>query len=355
MRLKIKKRYISALISIFLLYMIFQKMDFAEILENLQGFNLKGLFLAIPLYFTGYIARAKRWKSLMLNNNILQTKTLMGIIFTGYAMNCFMPARAGDFFRAHLIGDRFGLSKVKVISSILLERILDGIVVFSMLVFVMLFFCKQPWIYDIATLAGSIFLGLFAILFYIIKSGKLEDFLRKLSVICRKLGLPQKIVHSVRKAIKHVVSFLEGFDVLKEPKLLVQSFTLTGVMWAIECVFLFIIINCFGVSLPPAAAVFLLCLTVFAAMVPSTSIHAGPYQAAFILALSAFAVPQEMAIAMAFVTQGIMITFLTVSGVFYFIRYYSKIKQIKEEFDKTEDLIEESNKNSDDNLEEQII
>lgn len=341
MKIQIKKRYISAIISIALLYLIFKKMDFTQILENLQGFNLKGLIIAVPLYFLGYIARAKRWKSLMLDNPVLKSRTLMGIIFTGYAMNCFMPARAGDFFRAHLVGDRFGLSKMKVISSILLERIFDGIVVFSMLVFVMLFFCKQPWIYDIATLAGSIFLGLFAALFYIIKSGKMEEYLRKLSVVCRKLGLPQKIVHTVRKGIKHVVSFLEGFDVLKEPKLLVQSFGLTAFLWITECVFLFVIINCFGMSLPPAAAVFLLCLTVFAAMVPSTSIHAGPYQGAFILALSAFSVSQEMAIAMAFVTQGIMITFLSLSGVFYFIRYYSKIKKIKEEFDKTE-MIEET-------------
>lgn len=342
MKIKIKKRYISALISIFLLYFIFQKMDFSEILKNIQGYSLKGLIITIPLYFLGYIARAIRWKSLMLDNPILSTRTLMGIIFTGYAMNCFMPARAGDFFRAHLVGDRFGLSKAKVISSILLERILDGIVVFSMLIFVLLFFCKQPWMYNMAFTVGSIFIGIFIALYCTVKYGNLEDLFRRLSVTCRKLGLPQSIVQGVRKAVKHIVSFLDGFDVLNQPKQLIRSFGMTALMWGTECLFLYSIISCFGVSLPPVAAVFLLCLTVFAAMVPSTSIHAGPYQAAFVLALSAFSVSQEMAIAMSFVTQGIMISFLTLSGTFYFIRYYSKIKKIKEEFDKTEDLIEES-------------
>jgi uncharacterized protein (TIRG00374 family) len=336
MKIKIKKRYIGALISIILLFAIFQTMDFREIWQHLQQFDLKKLLIAIPLYFAGYILRAKRWKNLMVNLPQLKTMTLLGITFIGYAVNCFMPARAGDFYRAHLTGSTFDISRVSVVSSILLERILDGIVVFGFLTLVMIFFCHQPWLYHVAFGSGIAFLGAFGFIYWTIKFGNVEDFFRKVTVICKKYGFPTKIVNTMRKGTKYIASFINGFEVLNNPKCLANAFLLTIGTWAIECLFLFVIINGFGIKLGFSAAVFLLCLTVFSSMVPSLSVHTGPYQCAFILALDAFGVNKEMAIAMAFVTQIIIISFVSIAGAFYMCRYHIKLKQIQEEFDEQE-------------------
>lgn len=340
MKIKIKKRYISAVVSLILLFFIFQKMDFQEIWKHLQQFDLKRLLIAVPIYFLGYVLRAKRWKNLMLNLPQLKTMTLMGITFIGYAVNCFMPARAGDFYRAHLTGHTFDISRVSVVSSILLERILDGIVVFGYLVLVMIFFCHQPWLYHVAFSSGLIFFGVFGFIYWTIKFGNVEDLFRKITIICKKFGLPIKIVNSMRKGTKHIASFINGFEVLNNPKDLANSFLLTICTWGVECVFLFIIINGFGLKLGFSAAIFLLCLTVFSSMVPSLSVHTGPYQCAFILALDAFGVNKEMAIAMAFVTQIIIISFVSISGLFYMFRYHIKINQIQQEFDKQEEAID---------------
>jgi len=333
MKIKIKKRYISALISLALLFWIFQKMDFQEILGNLQHFNLKTLLISVPLYFIGYIIRAKRWKTLMLSLPQLRSMTLMGITFIGYAINCFMPARAGDFYRAHLAGSSFGISRVSVVSSILLERIMDGMVVFGFLLFVMVFFYHQPWLYKVAFSSGAVFIGIFAFIFWLIKFGNVEALFKKITALCKKFGVPTKFINAMKKGTKHIASFVEGFEVLNQPKCLADSFLLTIALWSVEAIFLFTIIKGFGLSLGLSAAVFLLCLTVFSSMVPSLSIHTGPYQCAFILAMSVFSVDKEMAIAMAFVTQSIIITFLAITGAFYMFRYHIKIKQIQAELD----------------------
>lgn len=333
MKIKIKKRYISGFISIVLLALVFQKMDFQEILGYLKHFNLKVLLFSIPLYFTGYVIRAKRWKTLMLSMPQLRSMTLMGITFIGYAMNCFLPARAGDFYRAHLTGNSFGISRVSVVSSILLERILDGMVVFGFLLFVMVFFYHQPWLYKVAFTSGAIFIGVFSFIFWLIKFGNVEALFKKITAFCKKLGVPTKFVNVMKKGTKHIASFVDGFEVLNNPKCLANSFLLTIALWGVESVFLFTIIKGFGLDLGLSAAVFLLCLTVFSAMVPSLSIHTGPYQCAFILAMSVFNVDKEMAIAMAFVTQLIIIPFLAVAGLFYMFRYHIKIKQVQEELE----------------------
>lgn len=343
MQVKIKKRYIGGLISLILLFLIFQKMDFREILENLQKFDLRHLLVAIPLYFVGYILRAKRWKSLLLNLPHLRSKTLMGITFIGYAVNCFMPARAGDFYRAHLAGNSFGISRVSIVSSILLERILDGIVVFGFLLFVMMFFYHQPWLYNVAISAGTVFLSVFIFIYWMIKFGNVEEMFKKLTNFFKKYGMPIRAVAVMRKGTKHIASFIEGFEVLNQPKILATSFLYTAMIWAIECVFLYTIINGFGIKLGFSVAIFLLCLTVFSSMVPSLSIHTGPYQCAFILALNAFCVSKEMAIAMAAVTQSIIISLLAVLGTFYMLKYHIKVEQIQHEIEEQKRIEEELN------------
>lgn len=337
MKIKIKKRYISAVVSLFLLYLVFQKMDFAQILAYLSKFNLKSLIFAVPLYFVGYILRAKRWRYLMLNLEQLKDSTLMGITFIGYAANCFMPARAGDFYRAHLAGSTFNISRVSVVSSIFLERILDGLVVLGFLLFLIIFLYHQPWLYSLAISAGIAFCGLGAFIYWMIKFGNIEKLFLKMTIIFQKFGLPTKIIKLMRKGKKHIESFLNGFEVLNHPPLIFRAFALTAFTWAIEVVFLYAIINGFGVNLGLQAALFLLCLTVFSSMIPSLSVHTGPYQCAFILALSVFGVSKEMAIAMAFVTQSIIITFLAVSGVYYMCRYHYKLHQIQKEFEKEQE------------------
>lgn len=341
MKIKMKKRYIGAVISLVLLFLVFQKMDFTEIVKNLKLFNLKNLILAIPLYFAGYILRAKRWKALMLNLPHVRSKTLLGITFVGYAVNCFMPARAGDFYRAHLAGNSFGLSRVSIVSSILLERILDGIVVFGFLLFVMMFFYNQPWLYNVAFSAGALFFGVFGLIYWMIKFGNMEKFFRKITVVFKKYGMPIRIVAGMRKGTKHIASFIDGFEVLNQPKILAKSFLFTTSIWLVECLFLFVIINGFGVKLGLPVAMFLLCLTVFSSMVPSLSIHTGPYQCAFILALNAFSINKEMAIAMAFVTQIIIISFLAITGAFYMFKYHIKVEDIKHEIEEEQRFEEE--------------
>ncbi|MEI8377963.1 MAG: lysylphosphatidylglycerol synthase transmembrane domain-containing protein [bacterium] len=331
MKIKIKKRYISGLVSLALLFWIFQKLDFQEILGNLKHFNVKILLFSVPLYFIGYAIRAKRWKTLMLSLPHLRSMTLMGITFIGYAINCFMPARAGDFYRAHLAGSSFGISRVSVVSSILLERILDGMVVFGFLLFVIVFFYHQPWLYKVAFSAGAFFIGIFAVIFWLVKFGNIEALFKKITALSKKFGVPKKLINGMEKSTKHIKSFVDGFEVLNQPKCLADSFLLTIALWGVEAIFLFTIIKGFGLGLGFSAAVFLLCLTVFSSMIPSLSIHTGPYQCAFILAMSVFGVDKEMAIAMAFVTQSIIITFLAITGLFYMFRYHIKLKQIQAE------------------------
>ena len=114
--------------------------------------------LFVPLYILSLYIRGIRWKYLLCKNPKLSKMKAFASFATSNAINSYLPARMGDFWRAIHIGNEINESKAKLLGSIILERILDGISVVLILVFAIIFYCKQQWILNIAYISASIFI-----------------------------------------------------------------------------------------------------------------------------------------------------------------------------------------------------
>ena len=86
------------------------------------------------------------------------------------------------------------------------------------------------------------------------------------------------------------------------------------------------IINSFGVSFPVSASLFVLSLITFSTMIPSTSIFLGPFQAAYILALSIYNVDKEFALGIAVVHNVILTLIVSIIGLCSALRLQLKSK-----------------------------
>ena len=342
MNFKSKKFYIGLFFSALLIYLIIHQLDFSEMAATFKKCNPKMLLLAVPVYFLSYITRAIRWKYLMMGKENYKVPTLMGIIFIGYILNSFLPARIGDFYRAYLAGEKFGTSKVTVFSSIVLERILDGIVVLSMLLLSILFFFHQPWMYKLAFSVAALFGGSFILVYCLFKYSNTDVLAQKLKNFCLKYPkiFKDKFINFLDNIHKHIKSFITGFEVVNSPKNLSISLLATACGLTIETFFILIIIHSFsGLSIGFPAALLTMCLGVFSALIPSVSVHAGPYQYAFILGLGAYGVSKEIAITIALTTQFLMISFIVICGLIALVRYhigFDNIKDVGTKLDKKE-------------------
>ena len=131
-----KKRKILALvITVILLGVIFYKINWAELLQTFREFNFKNMIWIVPLYVLTLYLRGIRWKALLLNNPNYSSLHLGEVFTVGSMLNIFLPARAGDVYRAYYLGTVKKERKMKVFGSIILERIFDGICVFLILLF----------------------------------------------------------------------------------------------------------------------------------------------------------------------------------------------------------------------------
>lgn len=100
-----KKRQIFALlITVAFLVLIFYKIDWAKLLQTFKMFNLKNLWMIVPVYVSTLYLRGIRWKLLLLDNPKYSAYNLGSVFTVGSMLNIFLPARAGDVYRAYYLG-----------------------------------------------------------------------------------------------------------------------------------------------------------------------------------------------------------------------------------------------------------
>lgn len=323
-----KKKFFTLLITILFLGLIFYKIDWLKLIQTFKTFDLKNLLLIVPVYVLTLYLRGIRWKSLLLDDPKYSPLHLGAVFTVGSMLNIFLPARAGDVYRAYYLGDAKDEKKMKIFGNIILERTLDGICVFLILLAAILIYFHQQWIMNLAYMIGALFIGSFLVFYLIFKFNKIDFVCSKLIQISSKLPefISKPTIKLIESLKEHLHSFMEGFEVLDSAKYSAESFIMSIIVWLIECYVAFLIINSFHLNLSFSAALFVISLISFSTMIPSTSVFLGPYQYAYILALGIYNVDKSTALAVSTIHQGILMIILTVIGGVYLLKFNFELK-----------------------------
>ena len=312
-----KKQIVLLIITIIFLVLVFSKIEFDVLIETIKNFNLKHLILIISTFLLSLYIRGIRWKFLLMNNPKYSAYNLAEIFTVGNMLNIFLPARAGDFYRAYYLGDEKGEKKLKVFGTIILERLFDGITMFLFLLGAILLYSKAQWILNLTFSIGAVFILGTILVYLIFKYNKSKDVSR---LICSKIQ-SEKICHTIKRLTTYLNIFIRGFSAFKKPSYMFLILLLSFLAWGLEAIVACIIINSFGLNLPITAGIFIMTLTAFSTMIPSTSVLVGPYQAAYILALGLFEISKSKALAISTVHQIILVLIFTIVGGLLMLKF----------------------------------
>src|SRR6202021_408708 len=98
-------------------------------LDGRFGFHLFILLiLAVGVQLLGHLLRAFKSRYLINNIRSLKTSILFEGLSCGYLFNTLLPLRIGEVIRAFYVGDSLYISKTAVFISIIVERIIDGLI-----------------------------------------------------------------------------------------------------------------------------------------------------------------------------------------------------------------------------------
>lgn len=128
-RLRQPRTILSIAVPIVLLVLAAQlvlKVDFGKVVEGVAQANKLLLLAAFLVFYAGFPLRGFRWKKILEGTGIrIGTKDSTEILYLSWLVNCLVPAKLGDVYRAYLLKINSPVSLSRTFGTVFIERILD--------------------------------------------------------------------------------------------------------------------------------------------------------------------------------------------------------------------------------------
>jgi uncharacterized protein (TIRG00374 family) len=209
----------------------------------------------------------------------------LGYTFVGCAGNALLPARLGELVRAYICGRREEVPATAVLSTILLERVLE---VLSLLILLcaVVGVTGRGELYQLALGGLAVCLGLMGGLFFLQRQ---PGWLMKLAGLLPWPGLRAK-------AQGWLSTFVQGLAVVKSPARLLAILALGWAVYLIEGGAYWLLARAFGLAVSYPQTLFVLCFIFVGMTIPSTVGNIGPLQYFCVLGLGYFGVDSSTAL-----------------------------------------------------------
>jgi uncharacterized protein (TIRG00374 family) len=302
--------WIGLFISAICLYFAFQGIQFDKLLDALIGIDWWWMLVATLVFFVSYAGRVFRWQLLFFPQKPRWEKTFYALNI-GYFLSNLLPARLGDIIRAYLIGDIENVGKARALSTVVVERLSDGLTVVLLLALTALFVPNIP---DEARqgAVGVAITGIAGVAVLLVLSFQKE---RGLSLL-RRLAAPLPFVHSPR-LWGAVESLIDGFAILRSPREIIGVALWSVFVWLAGGSMYWAVVCAMNLKLTPAAAFLVMLVTSLVVVVPSSPGYIGVFHYAAQLTLtSVFGVDKSAALSYAVVVHAFTYVWLIVLGVY---------------------------------------
>ena len=292
--------------------------DFGAVADAFREANVVLILLGIAAYFAGVWFRAARWHYLFTPVRPIPARQLFPIVTIGYATNNVLPARTGEVVRAHVFGQRFGVSPLAGLGSVAMERLFDGLLLtFFLCVGVaasLVGVFGMAYAGDVLT-ATMIFL-VFGVSMAFLLSYRIARYPRTTGRTVRRLLQRLPGLRSLDH--RWVDAFISGLGALRRRRLMTAALWTSAVAWGFEALTYWLVGEGFGLDL--AFPVYLLAAGAANVIItaPSTSGGIGPFEWAVksvVLIFSSGAGAEEVAIAYAAALHGLILVPVTIVGL----------------------------------------
>ena len=281
------KKFIPLVLGILLtaicLWLIFKQISLDELSVAFNEANLTFVLAAVLVFLLGYSCRIARWRLMLKQDNPdLGWRNCAGPLMASVAANNVLPFRAGDILRAFGFNRRLGISAATSVTSLFVERLLDLLMVLSLMGFALAYFGMNSSRF-IGVGGSFLIAGAGVILFVLLFPALFKPFAfwlgRCLLRVSPKLG--QKILAEIQKVFSALEHMAKGHTM---PKLIIWSIF----AWVAEgFVFWFA-----ALALPsifyPLAAWMALPIGTLATVIPSTPGYIGTFDFFTIQAMTVF-------------------------------------------------------------------
>lgn len=283
---------IGVVVSAAALVWVIRWAGWGQLWEALRGVDFRYLLLAMAVYLVSMIARVGAWHTLL--GRSVSFWQVLAALNEGYLLNNVLPWRLGEVGRAVLLGRRPGQSVPRVLSSIMLERLMDMLLAVSLLLSVLPFVAEVHWAGRAAMIGGSALVAGVVLLWLMTRHSQIVE-----RWVARLPGGGERWIR-----VWH--EFRQGLMAVDSPRWLLLSMGWMILSWALAGVDYWLVLSSVIPSPRFLWAYFMLAITLLGVAVPSSPGYLGVFEAAGVAALAVFGVPGGQALAATLVLHGMV-------------------------------------------------
>ncbi len=305
LRNRVFQAAISLTIGAVFLWLAIARIDMNQLWAKLRQVEIQWLALAMAGYWVALTLRSWRWRIILAPVRRLPLGLVMYGLLVGYAANYVLPARLGELVRADFIGRRYGVSRLAVIGTIVVERL-----------------------FDVVVFIGFILAGLWAL--HLRNDSRITPVLHAVELVsagCIVLAVVLLVLLQLRhRALpgplafldKQVKSLAEGLHLITGAAEVALLSAATAVVWTADSTATWLLTRSLGVTLSFSQLLLVMGMSCLAALIPAAPANIGALQYALVLAFELLALPGDTGFSLALITQGCFVaSCILVGGALY--------------------------------------
>jgi len=289
--------------------------------DALEAARWQWVALVAVTTIAGTLFKALRWQALFLPARVRLGRT-WSIFLIGQMLNIVLPARAGEIGRIYYIGEAEKVSRTRALSTVLIEKTVDLIMLALCFLLVALWLTTTPagvedWLraagLSVLPLAALALVGLLLFAYAGRPTWRLvRGVLRPLPAGERRPW--QELVDAM------VEQGISAFEALRVSRVIVRVWSYTLIAWLLAVLSNLLMFRAFELSLSAWVGLLLLVVLMSGVAVPPLPGNLGVFPYLCQLVLSMFGVDRETGLIYGLVLQAATYLPVIVLGLAYFLR-----------------------------------
>ena len=305
-----KKVVLGILISAVLVYLSVRGINFQDIVHDLKKIKLSYVAIFIIIVLLMQWLRSYRWGVILQPLEKMDQLSLFSVTSVGFLAIAAIPARIGELARPYLIAQKSTIKMASALGTIIVERALDSFSVLMIAVIVIFLNDLPSWM-----IKSSVLLFLMTLLIFCCIVGLIWRRETALRIINRILSkLPGKFANKIDELVHR---FIDGFQIIVNIKLLIYLFFLSGAIWLLDVLAIYVLLDAFGFTLPLMASFIVMIILIVGIAVPTAPGFIGSWHFSCILALGLFGVAKPEALSFAVVYHFLSMIIVVILGVIF--------------------------------------
>lgn len=320
-------------VTVGLLWWVLHDVEWAVAIDHVRRADILLLTATVIVATSTFLLRAFRWR-VMLRDQAgarLPLRPLWHAVAIGFMANNLLPARAGEFARAWVLGREAPVRVSTALASIVVERMFDAVAILGLMTLALLAPSFPTGaqiggvgVHRVAFTVGAIFGG--ALLLSVVVVLRPEPWIALVRAASGRL-LPARFAE---KLVSVAQGLVDGLAVLRTPARVAGVLAWSFFLWSVNAAALWLAVRAFHIDVPPEAILLFQGLLAIGVAIPAAPGFFGVFEAVTIVALGFYGVPKDHAVSYAVAYHITTFIPITVLGLQALARLGVRFRDLRE-------------------------